>query len=243
MTKPMPAALRQLLDRFLQRRLLRLAAGGWNLRRLLENQGGRPALAKGGGPSSDGVRIPSQGLRRTRSRPSLGQEPDGVPSFTLPGRRSQNKPSVQIPAIHSPWPISPWPWFRTLYSGDRGSPSQACNLWISASADCLASVSSWRLTSSHSTNLRSPLQARLALLGVPQPLPGGRVIHSHSSPGSPHGGPDRAPRYGPATRRKRTRPRSIGRVLSHPPAARPRPGVKRRPAESNRQYPDTPSPP
>ena len=129
----------------------------------------------------------------------------------------------------SPWPISPWPWFRTLYSGDRGSPSQACNLWISASADCLASVSSWRLTSSHSTNLRSPLQARLALLGVPQPLPGGRVIHSHSSPGSPHGGPDRAPRYGPATRRKRTRPRSIGLVLSHPPAARPRPGVKRQP--------------
>ena len=55
---------------------------------------------KGGGPSSDGVWIPSQGLRRTRSRPSLGQEPDSVPSFTLPGSRRQNKPPVQIPAIH-----------------------------------------------------------------------------------------------------------------------------------------------
>ena len=51
---------------------------------------------------SDGVRIPSQGMRRTRSRPSLGQEPDGVPSFPLPGGRCQNKPPVQIPDIHLP---------------------------------------------------------------------------------------------------------------------------------------------
>ena len=69
---------------------------------LLENQGGRPALAKGGGPSSNGVRIPSQGLRRTRSCPALGQQPDGVPSFTFPGCRRQNKPPVQIPGIHLP---------------------------------------------------------------------------------------------------------------------------------------------
>ena len=46
--------------------------GGGGTTGLLENQGSRPALAKGGGPSSNGVRIPSQGLRRTRSRPSLG---------------------------------------------------------------------------------------------------------------------------------------------------------------------------
>ena len=71
---------------------------------------------KGGGPSSDGVWIPSQGLRRTRSRPSLGQEPDSVPSFTLPGSRRQNKPPVQIPAIHLPlfekpvlFPVHPSP--------------------------------------------------------------------------------------------------------------------------------------
>ena len=66
--------LRQSLDRFFQRRPLRLAegGGGGGTPGLLENQGGRPALAKGGGPSSDGVWIPSQGLRRTRSRPSLG---------------------------------------------------------------------------------------------------------------------------------------------------------------------------
>ena len=63
---------------------------------------GRPALAKGGGPSSDSVRIPSQGLRRTPSGPSLGQQPDGVPSFPLPGCRRQNKPPVQVPGIHPP---------------------------------------------------------------------------------------------------------------------------------------------
>ena len=67
---------------------------------LLENQGGRTALAKGGGPSSNGVRIPPQGLRRTRSCPALGQQPDGVPSFPLPGCRRQNKLPVQIPGIH-----------------------------------------------------------------------------------------------------------------------------------------------
>ena len=51
-------------------------------------------------PSRYGVRIPSQGLRRTRSRPALGQQPDGVPSFPLPGCRHHNKPPVQIPGIH-----------------------------------------------------------------------------------------------------------------------------------------------
>ena len=94
---------RQFLHRRPQLRLLRLINGGGGTPgRLLENQGGRPALAKGGGPSSNGVRIPSQGLRRTRSCPALGQQSDGVPSLPLPGRRRQNKPPVQIPGIHLP---------------------------------------------------------------------------------------------------------------------------------------------
>ena len=69
---------------------------------LLEHQGGRPAPARGGGPSSDSVRIQSQGLRRTRSGPSLGQQLDGVPSFPLPGCRCQNKPPVHVLDFHPP---------------------------------------------------------------------------------------------------------------------------------------------
>ena len=117
---------------------------------LLETQGGRPALAKGGGPSSDGVRIPPQGLRRTRSRPSLGQQPDGVPSFPPRGvgarirRRckslasichcSRNQPISLTPITNlSLTPIranqiyritlriSPWLWFRRPIPAQRTS--------------------------------------------------------------------------------------------------------------------------
>ena len=78
--------------------------------------------------------------------------------------------------------------------------------------------------------LRShPLEAWLALLQVPQQLPGGRVIQPHSSPGSTEmSSPITSlrPRISP----KEDLAMDMGRVLPHPPATRPRPGVKHRPA-------------
>ena len=47
---------------------------------------------------SAGVRVPLQCLRR----PALGQQPDGVPAFPLPGRGRQNHTSVHILGIHLP---------------------------------------------------------------------------------------------------------------------------------------------
>ena len=55
-------------------------------------------------PAPGAARPRPAGRRRgpPRSRPPLGQQPDGVPSFPLPGRRCQNKPPVQVPGIHAP---------------------------------------------------------------------------------------------------------------------------------------------
>ena len=60
------------------------------------------SLSKGGNPSTYRMRIPFQGFRCTGRGPSLGQQPDGVPSFPLPGRGRQNKSPVKIPGIHPP---------------------------------------------------------------------------------------------------------------------------------------------
>ena len=69
---------------------------------LLENQGCGSALAEGGRPSSNGVRVPFQCFCRRRCRPALGQQQDGVPTLPLPGRGRQNHPPAQILDFHLP---------------------------------------------------------------------------------------------------------------------------------------------
>ena len=69
---------------------------------LLEYQGCEPTLAEGGQPPSNGMGVPFQCLGGSLSGPALGQKPQGLPPFPLPGHRRQNHPPAHARLIHLP---------------------------------------------------------------------------------------------------------------------------------------------
>ena len=69
---------------------------------MLVDQGCRTTIVEGRDPSPDGVWIPLQCLRPDRIGPALSKQPNGVLAFPLPGRGSQNHPSVHILGIDIP---------------------------------------------------------------------------------------------------------------------------------------------
>ena len=97
------------------------SAGGTS--RLLKRQRPRTAFRECLGPLANGVGIPFQRPGHRRGRPTLRQQPQRVPPFPLPWRRSPIHPPSYLSLIHSP-PLQQWPH---LHHAQQQPPTLICS--------------------------------------------------------------------------------------------------------------------